>query len=316
MRCHRKAGRPIVYIDEIWVDSNLTFKKCWQDDTVLGATANVNSKNRLIVVHAGVVCMDNAPYHTTVENPTGLLEDLVDELSFQIDTNDDSDSEETETCEKSTGGKPSWQDITPFHPTTKRYWALWDSLHLRNGVLYRKWESDDGKALRWQLILPKTRVSTVLKELHGSPTGGHFGFTKTLHKVRERFYLNNVRNDVEKWCRTYDPCAALKGPGKRIKGRLQLYNVGAPFERIAFDILIPLSRSSDGNNNILVVMDYFTKWPEAYPIPDQEAPTIAEILVQNWISRYGVPLQLHSDQGRNSDSAVCRRLYEGNNLQL
>lgn len=117
MKRHRKAGRPIVYIDETWVDSNLTFKKCWQDDTVLGVTANVNAKNRLIVVHAGsstgfltdaelvykastksgdyhgqmnyenfkkwvlekllpnlqpnsVVCMDNAPYHTTVENRT------------------------------------------------------------------------------------------------------------------------------------------------------------------------------------------------------------------------------------------------------
>ncbi|KAF8791606.1 Retrovirus-related Pol polyprotein like [Argiope bruennichi] len=211
---------------------------------------------------------------------------------------------------ESTGGKPSWQDIASFHPTTKRYWALWDSLHLRNGVLYRKWESDDGKAFRWQLILPKTRVLTVLKELHGSPTGGHFGVTKTLQKVRKRFYWNNVRNEVEKWCRTCDPCAADKGPGKRIKGRLQLYNVGATFERIAFDILGPLPRSSDGNNNILVVMDYYTKWPEAYPIPDQEAPTVAEILVQNWISRYGVPLQLQSDQGRNLDSAVCRRLCE------
>ncbi|GFT84710.1 gag-pol [Trichonephila clavipes] len=39
--------------------------------------------------------------------------------------------------------KPRWRDIAPFHPTTKRHWALWDSLHLRNGVLYRKWESDD-----------------------------------------------------------------------------------------------------------------------------------------------------------------------------
>ncbi|KAF8791291.1 Transposon Ty3-G Gag-Pol polyprotein like [Argiope bruennichi] len=171
--------------------------------------------------------------------------------------------------------------------------------------------SDDGKAFRWQLILPKTRVSTVLKELHGSPNGGHFGVTKTLQKVRERFYWNNVRNDVEKWCRTCDPCVARKGPGKRIKGRLQLYNVGAPFERIAFDILGPLPRSSDGNKSILVVMDYFTKWHEAYPIPDQEAPTVAEILVQNWISRYGVPPQLHFDQGRNFDSAVCRRLSQG-----
>ncbi|GFT47113.1 retrovirus-related Pol polyprotein from transposon 412 [Trichonephila clavipes] len=101
-----------------------------------------------------------------------------------------------------------------------------------------------------------------------------------------------------------------KGPRKRTRGRLQLYNVGAPFERITFDILGPLRRSSDDNNNILVVMDYFTKWPEAYPIPDQEASTVAEVLVQHWILRFGVPLQLHSDQGRNFDSAVCKRLCE------
>ncbi|GFX22404.1 retrovirus-related Pol polyprotein from transposon 412 [Trichonephila clavipes] len=67
-----------------------------------------------------------------------------------------------------------------------------------------------------------TRVSTVLKELHGSPTGGHFGVMKTLQKVRERFYWNNVRSDVEKYCRTCDPCAARKGPRKRTRGRLQL----------------------------------------------------------------------------------------------
>ncbi|GFW99443.1 retrovirus-related Pol polyprotein from transposon 412 [Trichonephila clavipes] len=159
-------------------------------------------------------------------------------------------------------------------------------------------------------MLPKTRVSTLLKELHGSPTGGHFGVMKTLQKVRERVYWNNVRSDVEKCCHTCDPCAARKGSRKRTKKRLQLYNVGALLERIVFKILGPLPRSSDGNNNILFVKDYFTKWPEAYPIPDQEASTVAEVLVQHWISRFGVPLQLHSDQGRNFDSAVCKRLCE------
>ncbi|GFX27805.1 hypothetical protein TNCV_2614651 [Trichonephila clavipes] len=57
-------------------------------------------------------------------------------------------------------------------------------------------------------------------------------------------------------------------------------------------------------------MDYFAKWPEAYPIPDQEASTVAEVLVQHWISRFMVSLQLHSDQGRNFDSAVCKTLCE------
>ncbi|GFX69679.1 retrovirus-related Pol polyprotein from transposon 412 [Trichonephila clavipes] len=116
--------------------------------------------------------------------------------------------------------------------------------------------------------------------------------------------------DVEKCCRICDPCAARKGPRKRTRERLQLYNVGSPFERIAFDILGPLPRKSNDNKNILVVMDYFTMWPEAYPVPDQEASTVAEVLVQHWISRFRVPLELHSYQGRNFDSAVCKRLCE------
>ncbi|GBO10424.1 hypothetical protein AVEN_170760-1 [Araneus ventricosus] len=33
--------------------------------------------------------------------------------------------------------RPSWQEIAPETPATKRYWALWDSLHLEDGVLYR-----------------------------------------------------------------------------------------------------------------------------------------------------------------------------------
>ncbi|GFX85444.1 retrovirus-related Pol polyprotein from transposon 412 [Trichonephila clavipes] len=128
-------------------------------------------------------------------------------------------------------------------------------------------------------IIDPTRVLTILNELHGGRTGGYFGVVKTLQKVCEHFYWNNVWSDEAKWCHICDPCAARKGPRKRIRGRQQLYNGGAPFERIAFAILGSLPRSSDGNNNILVVMDYFTKWPEAYPISDQEASTVAEVLV-------------------------------------
>ncbi|GFW72910.1 retrovirus-related Pol polyprotein from transposon 412 [Trichonephila clavipes] len=89
---------------------------------------------------------------------------------------------------ESSSNKPSWQDISAYSPTTKQYWALWNSLHLRNGVLYRKFESEDGKTFRWQLVLPRSHIPEVLKELHGSPPGGHFGVMKTLHRVRERFF--------------------------------------------------------------------------------------------------------------------------------
>ncbi|GFX49567.1 hypothetical protein TNCV_4902091 [Trichonephila clavipes] len=187
---------------------------------------------------------------------------------------------------ESSSNKPSWKDISAYSPTTKQYWALWNSLHLRNGVLYRKFESEDGKTFRWQLVLPRSRIPEVLKELHGSPTGGHFGVMKTLHRVRERFCWGKVRADVEQWCKSCDACSARKGPKIRSRGKLHRYNVGAPFERIAFDILGPLPRTASGS------------------------PTVAEAVVQHWISRYGVPLQLHSDQGRKFVSAVLKGVCE------
>ncbi|GBM81623.1 hypothetical protein AVEN_82351-1 [Araneus ventricosus] len=61
--------------------------------------------------------------------------------------------------------RPSWQEIAKESPVTKRYWALWDSLHLKDSVLYRRWESDDGSPCRWQVILPKSRIPEVCERL-------------------------------------------------------------------------------------------------------------------------------------------------------
>ncbi|GBM22895.1 Retrovirus-related Pol polyprotein from transposon 412 [Araneus ventricosus] len=131
---------------------------------------------------------------------------------------------------------------------------------------------------------------------------------KTLSKTRERFYWDRLRADVENWCRECHACGARKGPKTRTKGCLQRYNVGAPFERMALDLLGPFSVTTKGNRYVLVLMNYFTKWPEAIPIPDQEASTVAEALVRSWISCYDVPMILHSDQGTNFNSALFTKL--------
>ncbi|GBN21577.1 hypothetical protein AVEN_112377-1 [Araneus ventricosus] len=59
----------------------------------------------------------------------------------------------------------SWQEIAPESTATKRYWPFWDSLHLKDGVLYRKWESDDGSSCRWQIILPKAEFKKFCERL-------------------------------------------------------------------------------------------------------------------------------------------------------
>ncbi|KAJ8939798.1 hypothetical protein NQ318_022728 [Aromia moschata] len=97
------------------------------------------------------------------------------------------------------GVRPTWQEVSRYGTTIKGYWAQWSSLCLRDGLLHRKWESPDGVSAVYQLVLPKARIHQVLEELHSSPSGGHFGVTRTLARVRDRFYWVNCRRDVEEW---------------------------------------------------------------------------------------------------------------------
>ena len=89
---------------------------------------------------------------------------------------------------------------------------------------------------------------------------------------------------------------------------MKQYLSGAPWERIAVDISGPFPTTESGNKYIMVAMDYFSKWPEVVPMPNQEAVTVAEALVENVIARHGVPLELHTDQGRNFESEVWIQL--------
>jgi len=88
------------------------------------------------------------------------------------------------------------------------------------------------------------------------------------------------------------------------------YNVGTPFERIAIDIAGPFQESDKGNRYFLIAMDYFTKWPEVYAIPNQEASTVADALVTNFLCRFGDPMELHSHQGRNFESRLIQEVLE------
>lgn len=112
-----------------------------------------------------------------------------------------------------------------------------------------------------------------------------------------------------KRCQHCNACKA-KGPVKRAK--LQSYQAGAPLDCLHLDILGPFPISSSGNKYILIIIDQFTRWVEAFPVPDQGAETAARRLVYDFIARFGAPLELHTDQGRNFESAlfqsVCKLL--------
>ena len=84
--------------------------------------------------------------------------------------------------------------------------------------------------------------------------------------------------------------------------------VGKEFDRVAVDVMGPLSLTESGNKYIVVFLDYLTKWPEAFAIPDQTAQTIARLVVEQIVCRHGCPLELLSDQGSNFTSHLVSKI--------
>ena len=174
--------------------------------------------------------------------------------------------------------------------------------------MYRRYGSEDGTTSEPLLVVRRFLVNDVLTSLHDSPTSGHLGITKTLAKVRERFYWPGQRQDVEEWLMKCEKCATGKGANKGNRAPLVSCPPGYPMERIAIDILGPLPESSKGKKYIMVVGDYLSKWTESYAIPNQEARTVAQKLVDEFICRFGTPKTIHTDQGRNFESSLFQEV--------
>ena len=113
--------------------------------------------------------------------------------------------------------------------------------------------------------------------------------------------------DVAKWCTECVPCARKKpGPGRR-REPMQHVNTGSPLQRIAIDIVGPLPRTENGNEYIMVVTNYFTKWAEAYAVPDYTAQTVADKLLNEFVDSAFLNAYIY-DQGREFESFVRSHL--------
>ena len=165
-----------------------------------------------------------------------------------------------------------------------------------------------GDEITWKMVLPDSHKKEVLRKLHDNPVAGHLGFKTTTEQVGTRFYWCGLRKDVESWCVECDVCASRKKPNKTPRAPMNTYNVGAPMETIAIDVMGPFPISDHGNKYILVVSDYFMKWTGSFAIPNQEAETVADIIVREFVSRFGVPRQLHIDQGGNFESRLFQEM--------
>lgn len=209
--------------------------------------------------------------------------------------------------------KPPEREVMKCGETVKFFWLNFNLLVMQNGVLYYKWLEDN--VSRFKLIVPDSLKSEVLKGCHDFVMAGHVGMNNTLQNVKRSFIWHGMTKDVSLYVKSCPVCSRNKKSNKRAKAPLMPFHAGCVMERIHMDILGPFPRSVKGNVYVLMVVDQFTKWVEAYAIPDQSAETIVDKVVAEFFSRFGFPLQIHTDQGRNFDGTILREFCEVNQVK-
>ena len=82
--------------------------------------------------------------------------------------------------------------------------------------------------------------------------------------------------------------------------------VGRRWERVAMDLLNMSITSAKGNRYVLVMVDCFSRWTEACPLPDKMS--VADAFFSNIVCSFGMPSVIHSDQGREFENKVMHEL--------
>ena len=142
-------------------------------------------------------------------------------------------------------------------------------------------------------IVPADWRRKVFDLVHGL---SHPSIRTTRKLISSKFVWKGLQKQVGMWARQ---CIACQSSKVQRHSKALLQDFGVPerrFDHIHVDLVGPLP-PSNGSSHLLTIVDRFSRWPEAVPINDTTSRGCAQALINHWISRFGIPMDISSDRG-------------------
>lgn len=159
-----------------------------------------------------------------------------------------------------------------------------------------------------EVVIEPERKRQIFLDCHFSDIGHHLGQKKTVHRIQSKYYWLGIIKDVVDWIKVCETCQHTER-NKNLARTIRPMKVDAPWEIVGIDVIGPLPETQQGNKNVTVVIDYFTKWSEAFPLQKTDVVSIARS-ISKCIYRFGVPKMLVCTQNADFCDKVTKVLCE------
>jgi hypothetical protein len=160
--------------------------------------------------------------------------------------------------------------------------------------------------------------TTLMREIHDAPTGGHLGREKTYSRLTAAVYWRGVYDDVRDYVRSCVSCAKNKANNQSPAGLLQPLPIPARrWETISMDFIGPLPKTAAGHDWLLVVVDKFSKMVHLIPCNQNvTAKEVAQLVYDGVIRLHGFPESIISDRDTRFTSRFWRGLWKLTDTRL
>lgn len=167
---------------------------------------------------------------------------------------------------------------------------------IKHGKLFKEERTAHG--VNYRLFVPDSLREEVLLACHDNITSGYLGQTRTFAKIKERYFWEGMKKDVDNYVRRCRSCQSRGGVYRRQAGFLEISAVEKPFGRIGVDILGQFPKFKKGNRYVIIAVDYATKWAGTRAVLIAGAEQVAEFLVKDVVLRHAAQRTLTTDQGK------------------
>lgn len=186
---------------------------------------------------------------------------------------------------------------------------LWSYIQQRLGELFDQESCTICICKNLVRIPEESEREDLIHENHSSALGSHKGITKTYNRMQQRYYWENMKDQIQTFIQNCLDCQLKKLV--RVKGKQPMIltdTPGAAFDKVAMDIMGPLPQTPKGNKYVLTIQDQLTKFSLAAPLANITSVDIARVLISHLISKFGAPHSILTDRGTNFLSTLIKTI--------